>query len=369
MKFIDLFAGVGGFRLGMENAGHECVWSCEWDKFARMTYEKNFGKLPEGCDIREVDTSSIPDHEVICGGFPCQSFSIAGKRGGFVDTRGMLFFEIMRIAKDKGTPYLFLENVKGLLSHDDGRTFGTILSTLDECGYDVEWQVCNSKFFGVPQNRERVFIIANLRGKPRSKIFPLTKSGTGDIGSQGEAQGEGKQLRSDNPQCASVDTRTGSTARGQHLIAGSLRVGGGDTKDLIANTLAKRDYKGGNNLIQLNNPSHNRNIVYCPDGVSPALRTTLKGPRIAQRTPLKFLDRNQKNIEGDYSFTVDTSNTGGVQVGSDIRRLTPLECERLQGFPDNWTSGVSSTQRYKQMGNAVTVNVIQHIATLLKGNE
>ena len=137
LKFFDLFAGIGGFRLGMEKAGHQCIGSCEWDKYARETYKKNFGSYPEYDDAKNLHPESLPYFDVLCAGFPCQAFSIAGKRLGFEDTRGTIFFEIARIAKEKRPPYLFLENVRGLLSHDKGRTFDTIISTLDEMGYDL----------------------------------------------------------------------------------------------------------------------------------------------------------------------------------------------------------------------------------------
>src|SRR5690606_24709420 len=182
MKFLDLFAGIGGFRLGMEQAGHECVGYVEIDKFARKSYEAIHDTEGEwtAYDIKSVTNDDLRQLrnrrgriDVICGGFPCQAFSIAGKRGGFNDTRGTLFFEIVRIANILRPRYLFLENVKGLLNHDNGNTFETILRTLDELGYDAEWEVLNSKDFGVPQNRERVFIIGHLRGERTRKVFPI----------------------------------------------------------------------------------------------------------------------------------------------------------------------------------------------------
>ena len=158
MKFLDLFAGIGGFRLGLERQGHECVGFCEIDKFARKSYKaiyKTEGEI-EFHDIRQVTDQDFRQLrgqvDIICGGFPCQAFSLAGRRLGFEDTRGTLFFEIARAAKQIQPRFLFLENVKGLLSHDKGETFQTILTTLDELGYDVEWQVLNSKDFQVPQN-------------------------------------------------------------------------------------------------------------------------------------------------------------------------------------------------------------------------
>lgn len=291
MKYGSLFAGIGGFDLALNKLGHECVYANDFDKYCKIIYDKNFKhKLSLG-SITDVPASDIPDHDLLVGGFPCQSFSIAGKRGGFDDTRGTLFFDIARIIKEKRTKYLILENVKGLLSHDQGRTFKTILSTLTELGYDIQTMVLNSKNFGVPQNRERVFIVGHLRGLSRPKIFPFGERNKGNDGSNEQSS----QTEISN----TIDTRTGSYPKwGQYV----------------------------------------------------------------QRVPLKFLQRNQKNIEGDYSFTVDTANTGGVKVNSQIRRLTPVECERLQGFPDNWTEGVSDTQRYKMLGNAVTTNVVYEVA-------
>ena len=179
MKFLDLFAGIGGFRLGLEMVGHECVGHVEIDKYAHKSYVA-MHKPKEGeyyaDDIRNVKPEDLPEFDILTGGFPCQSFSIAGKRGGFTDTRGTLFFEIMRIASIRKPKYLFLENVKGLLSHDGGKTFGTILSTLWECGYDAEWQVCNSKNYGVPQNRERIFIIGQRREDKKNNIFPIERT-------------------------------------------------------------------------------------------------------------------------------------------------------------------------------------------------
>ena len=206
MKYIELFAGIGGFGLALNRLGHECVYANEWDKYAAQIYNKNFSKRwiqnKEGGnnanikvgeevynridqrDIRTVPTSEIPNHDLLVAGFPCQAFSIAGKRRGFNDTRGTLFFEIARILKDKQPKFFILENVKGLLSHDNGNTFKTIISTLTELGYDLQWQVLNSKNFGVPQNRERVFIVGHLRGQPRPKVFPIGQD-SGETAIQG----------------------------------------------------------------------------------------------------------------------------------------------------------------------------------------
>jgi len=206
-----MFSGIGGFELGIQQAyedirksrkskqvgnirGHKpnierngqneqypsCIGYSEIDKYAIQIYEKHFKHKNYG-DITKIDEQRLPDFELLCGGFPCQSFSIAGKRGGFEDTRGTLFFDIARIAKYKRPRLLLLENVKGLLSHEEGRTFNTIIATLNELGYDLQWQVLNSKNFGVPQNRERVFIIGHLRETSRPKVFPITQNSQEDI--------------------------------------------------------------------------------------------------------------------------------------------------------------------------------------------
>ena len=306
LKFFDLFAGIGGFRLGMERAGHQCVGSCEWDKYARETYKTNFGSYPEYNDAKDLHPQSLPQFDVLCAGFPCQAFSIAGKRMGFEDTRGTVFFEIARIAKEKRPPYLFLENVRGLLNHDKGRTFDTIISTLDEMGYDAEWQVLNSKYF-VPQNRERVFIIGHLRGKRTRQVFPL-----GDFDKETDKQ-KPKEI------VGIVNDK-------------------GNLRGVENSTCIDSNYwKGCDNHAQ-------RTMVYMSN------------------TNANMKQREQERTE---TWTLGTSTDFGIREGMRIRKLTPKECERLQGFPDNWTVG-SDTQRYKQCGNAVTVPVVEYIAKELR---
>ena len=316
LKFFDLFAGIGGFRLGMERAGHTCVGSCEWDKYARETYKYNFNQYPEYDDAKDMHAQSLPSFDVLCAGFPCQAFSIAGKRLGFEDPRGNIFFEIARIAKAKRPSYLFLENVKGLLSHEKGDTFRTIISTLDEMGYDAEWQVLNSKYF-VPQNRERVFIIGHLRGERTRQIFPV-----GDFNSE-----------TDKPKLK--------------------QIGNVDTK-------------GHNSLW---------GRVYDPNGIAPNLNANgggmgAKTGLYAVDTTMIYLSNTNANMkqriqERKETWTLGTGTDFGIKDGMRIRKLTPIECERLQGFPDNWTQG-SDTQRYKQCGNAVTVPVVEYIAKELR---
>lgn len=339
MKFLDLFAGIGGFRLGMERAGHECVGFCEIDQFARKSYKAihdTEGEF-EFHDITAVTDESVRGIgrvDVICGGFPCQAFSIAGKRAGFEDTRGTLFFEIARFASILRPKYLFLENVTGLLNHDNGNTFETILGALDELGYDAEWQVFNSKNFGVPQNRERAFIIGHLRGAGGRAIFPFG-GGDKEIGSlqgqstntitarYGEAQGGGSYII-EGQQPKIIQRGHGYNQGGEH-----------DT----APTLTSNSWQENNHVK-----------VY------------------------DFYNRNIKDEVGTLTASGHQGNTKagtfGILDGIRIRKLTPRECWRLQGFPD-WAFDKaravnSNSQLYKQAGNSVTVNVIEEIAKRLE---
>jgi len=323
MKYLSLFSGIGGFELGIQQAyenswmvdkrrspdsissGQEeeygsgvgdpssrislhelnkseatCIGYSEIDKYAIKIYERHFPDHRNYGDIKAISTDNIDQFDLLVGGFPCQSFSIAGKRGGFDDTRGTLFFEIARILHDKQPTRLLLENVKGLLSHDNGFTFKTIISTLDELGYDLQWQVLNSKNHGVPQNRERVFIVGHLRGTPRPEVFPFGVSNA--VNSKQNAQGND-----------------------------------------IAHTLQCGDKHRG---------------------------SYIQNPKLM-------------NYKKDYENSVAITATSYKEppTVNAIRRLTPTECERLQGLPDGWTEGVSDTQRYKCLGNAVTVNVVREI--------
>ena len=366
----------------------------DWDKYAVKTYNKNCGTSWQPTDVTTINPNTIPKHVLICAGFPCQSFSIAGKRGGFLDTRGTMFFEICRIAKHCRTPYLLLENVKGLLSHDNGWTFATILNTLDELGYDAEWQVLNSKFFGVPQNRERVFIIANLRNEPRPEVFPITKdAGTvseilegeeGDIKMIGNVFAKGGQAGQVFDSAGISKTlvpakRGGSavmpivvspaiTTENAHGYGNHVTVG---QTEAIARCLDANMHKGvtpkgffekgeRNLVFQLHNANEWRNFEDSPT-LSQAMGTG--GNNVPMVMDLNIGD-GRPNRSCLRSGRVPDLNEGNNR----LRRLTPKECERLQGFPDDWTAGVSDTQRYKQCGNSVTVNVIEEIAKRLNKN-
>ena len=329
------------------------VYANEWDKYACQVYRKHFGEESiDQKDITKVPSSEIPEHDIICGGFPCQSFSIAGKHKGFADTRGTLFYEIMRIADYHKPKMLFLENVKGLLSHDKGRTFAVILSKMDELGYDAEWQVLNSKNFGVPQNRERVFIIGHLRGEPRRKVFPLGKNGKLYTKSRGHISSTitsryYKQGRSDPYIVSQLKEITKASPQGYRVydhtgiattLAGNAGGLGAKTGLYLISNASKREFKW----------KEISGAVCSRDYKEPKLVLL---PKISQALQTDGMLRQGSSF-----------GTNNPQSSRSIRKLTPLECERLQNFPDGYTFGLSNTQRYKTLGNAVTVSVIQAIA-------
>ena len=307
----SLNAKRGWISKYRHNGGYKeltCIGYSEIDKYAIQIYEKHYPLHKNYGNIKTINPKDLPDFDLFCGGFPCQSFSIAGKRRGFDDTRGTLFFDIARICKQKQPRLLLLENVKGLLSHDKGETFATILKTLDEIGYDVQWQVLNSKDFGVPQNRERVFIVGHLRGTSRPEVFPITQS------SQSHLKYSGGVISAREKWLKDGKNNSRNFSQGQRIYS----------KKGISQTLAGNagGQGGKTGLYQIS-------------------KTVWAGGR--------------KSPHGSKQ------NWDSYLVDGQIRRLTPTECERLQGFPDGWTEGISDTQRYKCLGNAVTTNVIRAI--------
>ena len=409
MKLLDLFSGIGGFHLGLEQAGFKFDWVgfSEIDKFAINQYKRRFPDATELGSVTDVQCNDLPKNiDILCGGFPCQSFSIAGFRKGFDDTRGTLFFEIARILrhyKESGNPipYFILENVKGLLNHDDGRTFATIYGVLTDLDYSVECQLLNTRWF-LPQNRERIYIVGHLRGGGRPKIFPIGKDG-----------GENKKSRKKN---------------GVSISAAPSREYG--WKD-VSPTLCARDYKDPK-LVKVADFRTDEGIRIRDNGDAPCLTAShnsedepsrMQGlvikPVLTPDRPKKRQNGRRFKDEGDDMFTLTAQDQHGIEIlgnlkgegghechnvhdpkgiaptvrhnhgkttmvrptiraehhntydvhfvpeKSKIRRLTCVECERLQGFPDNWTEGQSNTQRYRQLGNAVSVPVVKAVGEKL----
>ena len=325
MRFFDLFAGIGGFRFGLERVGFKCVGWSENDKFARASYEAIFDTEGEWFekDARKIEPDELPEFEVLTAGFPCQSFSVSGNRRGFKDTRGTLFFEIARIAKETLPQILLLENVKGLLNHSNGETFRKILETLDELGYDATWELLNSKNFGVAQHRERVYLIGYLRGGPRPEIFPLRGETTGTL-----------------------DRVAGDSGRATRVYDPE-----GISKTLVGNA-GGLGAKTGLYLFRQGCVKNRGELKPRPDGKSTCV----------DKNYYKGLDNHGQRTAVVEQKLEDSSRK--------IRRLTPLEAFRLQGFPD-WAheeaSKVNSdSQLYRQAGNAVTVPVVEALGRKLK---
>lgn len=298
-KMIDLFSGIGGTRLGFHLTGEtKVVFSSEIDKFSIKTYETNFGETPHG-DITKISTNDIPNHDILVGGFPCQAFSQAGKKLGFEDTRGTLFFEIARILSDKKPKCFLLENVRNLVSHDKGKTFKTILNTLKNLDYEVYYSLFKAKDFGIPQNRERIYIVGfhkKLVPNYSSFKFPIATHIETKVGDILEKNVNSKYTISDNlwngHQRRKIEHKEKGNGFGYSLF---------NEDSPYTNTISARYYKDGSEIL----------------------------------------------IE---------------QKGKNPRKLTPREAARLQGFPENFIIPVSDTQSYKQFGNSVAVPVINAIA-------
>lgn len=463
MKFIDLFAGIGGFRRGMELAGHECVGFCEFDKFATASYtsmhlltleqRERLNKMPlkqrqkeilkeeyrngewYANDIRRVYAGDIPRADCWCFGFPCQDISVAGKQLGFQGNRSSLFFRVMyligQLEEENRPTYLFVENVKNLLSVNGGWDFARLLIEMEQRGYDAEWQVLNSKDFGVPQNRERCFIIGHLRGRSTAKVFPVERTdGENSIQIIDHKDGYRKNTQVFAPDgiTETLDTGQGG-GRGHHVALPCFidLCNSGTETTSIARCLQARyqkgcgTYKAQNSGIAIpvltpDRAEKRQNGRRFKEDGEPMLTLTgqdrhgvaiepigvidSQGIKVAEATKQGYsecrvgIDNVNLSVPGsktrrgrvgrDVANTLDTSCNQGVfvQVSEEltiyavwyekyqcyiaIRKLTPKECFRLQGWTDDYFEKAefvnSDSQLYKQAGNGVTVNVIRAIA-------
>lgn len=388
IKFLDLFAGIGGFRSGLEMAGHECVGYVEIDEFARKSYQAIYdtkGEYTEH-DIRKIDTTNLPKADIWTFGFPCQDISVAGKQKGFAGERSSLFFAVtgkLRQLEDKQKPsYLLIENVKNLLSINGGRDFGKLQIELDEIGYDIEWDVLDTAEV-LPQHRERVYIVGHLRGRGTGNVFPIRR----------ESQPANNERQKIN--IVGTTKPANSTRLGQRDVVY-------DSNGLMG-TLGATDYKQPKQIAvkQLGNivptdsfgSNPQRGRIYDPNGISPALNTMRGGglePKIAIREATKmgyaegyegdsvnFSQPNSKTrrrrVGKQRANTLETGlNQGVIESDLRIRKLTPLECWRLQGFTDEQFYKAqavnSNSQLYKQAGNSVSVPVVYAVAKHLKIN-
>jgi DNA (cytosine-5)-methyltransferase 1 len=418
-KYVSLFSGIGGFEQALNKLGGKCVMASEIDKFANKAYEVLYGEPTVG-DVTKVVAEDVPDHDLLVGGFPCQAFSVAGKRLGFEDTRGTLFFEMARIAKAKKPKVILAENVKGLVGHDKGRTLNVIIQTLCDIGYTVDFNVLNSKYFGVPQNRERIFIVAIRddlvepepwkdvegntvvpKGKRRIQQLEGVKTFNFDWPPQEEVTTRLRDILEDNvderfylseEKTAKLIAQLNGNAegeKGRFLIDDQGRT----TKELkplqISPTL-RREMHGNEPRVvepQIEQFTQGDGVSCCIDanytkGTAPG--DVGKGRRthvIEEVRPVLTPDRETKRQNGrrfkdvgEEMFTLTAQDRHGVAIGNTqkyrIRKLTPRECFRLQGFPDSEfdklvAAGISDSQLYKMAGNAVTVNVIDAIGRRL----
>ena len=317
ITFIDLFAGIGGIRQGFEKNGFECVFSSEINEECQKTYEANYGEIPHG-DISKIEANEIPNHDVLCAGFPCQPFSISGKQKGFSDTRGTLFFEICRIVKKKKPKVIFLENVKHLKNHDHGKTLATIIAELENLGYKVKWKIFNASDFGVAQNRERIIIIAS-----KKEYFEFEKVKT-----------RGKVILNDildtDGNFEYLEPSEYTIIDNQKVQASGLIFAGYRNK-----AIRKTGVRPGTENLSRVHKQPNR--IYSVRGVHP----TLPSQEVSGRY---------------YIYTLDNR----------VRKLTLNECYKLMGYSDDFKKVCSVAEQYKQIGNSVCVPMIYELAKEIK---
>lgn len=413
IRFFDMFSGIGGFRSGLEAiGGFRCVGHCEIDKQADQAYRAIYDVKEEEVyfnDATKIEPNDVPDIDLICAGFPCQSFSIAGKRRGFEDVRGTMFFEIARIAAVKKPAYLLLENVPGLLSHDGGRTFTVILDALSELGYDVCWQVLNSKNFGVPQSRKRVYIIGYLRGRSRSEIFSFTET-NGKTTLQVIPGREGNRIYSPLGVGITLTSEAGGFGGKTGLYDVNLPIKvktkqgyqlahPGDSIDLAYANINSRRGRVGDKVAHTVTPTNTQGYFFIDMNAPPNLTdearciTARQNAGISNRkgehsgvfiedeprailTPEKETVRQQgRRVKepNEPMFTLTVCDRHGILRYGKVRRLTPLECWRLQGFTDEQFYKAQATSLkdgplYKMAGNAVSVPVISALGRIIKKN-
>lgn len=371
-----MFAGIGGFRAGLTRAGgFQCIGHCEIDKYADASYRAIHDIRKEEryySDARTIDPNDLPDFNLLCGGFPCQAFSLAGRRKGFEDARGTLFFEIARLAEAKRPAYLLLENVSGLLSHDGGRTFAAMLTTLYDLGYHVEWSVLNSKHFGVPQSRRRVFLICYLDPRCAGKILPVF--GT-DAKALIQVVGGPQGSRVYDPEGVACTQTAGAGGMGGKT--GLYLVNGDNVTASFVDLCAGHPRQTGQarcitaryGQTTLSNHKAERSGVLL---IREDTRAGYKAAAPGDTVSLRFASTPHRGRVGrDIAHTLETSSTQGiVERGGRIRRLMPRECLRLQGFEDSQIDKIlaitSDAQAYKQAGNCVTVNVIEAIGRRIR---
>jgi DNA (cytosine-5)-methyltransferase 1 len=389
MKVGTFFSGVGSPEQALRNLDikHEIEFACDIDKYAKETYLKNFKPKLFAEDITTLDMEDLPYVDLLVFGFPCQSFSMAGKRKGFEDTRGTLFYDALRYLQEHNPRYFIAENVKGLLSHDNGKTFQTIIDCLakttnyqmslmpfENLGYHIHYKVLNTKDFGIPQNRERIFIVGIRDDEDNNFNFPkeiLLELKLKDILQDNPLiEIDKKYYLSDKAiaKCEKSNANKNLSKKGLDEISRTLIAGYYKTPfdgQYISHSLYPRSSKTGKGGT--GHLSKSDGTSYCLDTGNAQAIELKEDFRSVNAVNKKYPMFGRYNKTPNISSCLNSVDLMGVQYNRKIRRLTPIECERLQGFPDNFTAGISDTQRYKQMGNTITVNVIQAIIKKLIG--
>lgn len=304
ITFIDLFAGLGGFRLSLESLGARCVYSNEWNKAVQKVYAENFGDVPEG-DITQVDENTIPDHDILCAGFPCQAFSISGKQKGFEDSRGTLFFDVARIVKAKRPKIVFMENVKNFANHDAGRTLAVVKATMEEFGYQFHQKVLNAADYGVPQRRERIYMVCFRN----------------DLNVSGFAY----------PEPFKLERHVEDFILDDELLVENLYV---ERPDIYYNNVVDDYYSNRSIRLATVNKGGQGERIYSTKGTAITL-----------------------SAYGGGVF----AKTGGYMVNGKPRKLHPRECARIMGYPDSYKISENANQAYQQFGNSVVIDVLQLI--------
>lgn len=358
IRFFDMFSGIGGFRAGLERAGgFECVGHCEIDKHADAAY-RTLHNVKESevyyTDAKTIDTDTLPKFDLLCAGFPCQSFSIAGKRKGFSDPRGTMFFEIARVARARRPAYLLLENVPGLLSHDKGRTYAAILHALCDLGYSCEWQVLNSKNFGVPQSRRRVYIVGYLDRKCAGKILPVRETNAKTLI---QLLGGHQDSRVYDPEGLSKTLLANSGGLGGRTGLYFIDMNPNPQITDYARCITARQYSG----VSKHMGEHSGVLIE-----EDAPRAILTPDKVKVRQNGRRMKEPNEEM-----FTITAQDRHGIYHKGRVRRLMPIECWRLQGYTDEQFNivqslGIPDGQLYKMAGNAVTVNVVYELGLRLK---
>ena len=385
IRFFDMFSGIGGFRSGLEAVGgFECIGHCEIDKHANQAYNAIYDIKPQEVyfeDARKINPYDLPNIDLICGGFPCQAFSIAGRRGGFEDSRGTLFFEIARIAAVKRPSYLLLENVPGLLSHDGGRTFATILGTLSDLGYDVTWEVLNSKDFGVPQSRKRVYIIGYFRERCAGEILSFRETNATPL-MQIIPGREGNRIYSPRGVSITLTSNAGGFGgkTGLYDVNAPVKIRTADGVKLVYPPI---NHGRRFSFIDMNFPPNLTDHARCITARQDSGISNRKGehsgvfiedePRAIltpERVTVRQRGRRYKE-PNEPMFALTVCDRHGIIRHGRVRRLMPIECWRLQGFNDVQfnkavATGLKDGHLYKMAGNAVSVPVVSAIGRRLK---